>query len=193
MKTFKKALSLILSIMFILSCFTLAFAEEKEVTGEVDAYFDSYPVFMKDQCTLTVNGKKVNEYSEYVKIYYGKDESGNVSWSQAQIPFITVIESLGGKVFWLGSDKAVILCRFNLFLLDIDKIILLTSNPKAYVFSPIFINLFRPLMGTSYVFEYLPLEKEVIIDDVYTFKGAAAVLGLQTEIDVDNAEISIYG
>ncbi len=70
MKTFKKALSLILSIMFILSCFTLAFAEENDtaqikdcITWEVKFSKDKYNLI--DTATVTV---KLTNNSENILI-----------------------------------------------------------------------------------------------------------------------------
>lgn len=51
MKTFKKALSLILSIMFILSCFTLAFAEEND-TAQIKDCITWEVKFSKDKYNL---------------------------------------------------------------------------------------------------------------------------------------------
>ncbi len=193
----KKIIAVFWCVAFTLSLTVVAFAynpEEfsnnyggKDVTEDVFVMVDA-PVYMLDNCKLIVNGKKISEHIEDVRIYYDgyKGGSHNV---QAQIPFIAVVKALGAKVLWLGDNNALILYRGILFYLNIKKQLLLTSHPAGIIL----INVFYPMWaaGGVYVGEYTQLKRECMINSEYSFQFFSAICKIHRQIDLETATITI--
>ena len=194
----KKILSIVLSIVFIISGFSVfAYADSspKDISGEVDTNVS--PLYEVSDCKLIVKGKEISDYNEYVKIYYNDD--GFIS---AQIPLFSVIEALGGKVIWLGKN-AIIFHRSGIFFYDseavrltrfpvFDRLIPEKSDEEFEFFISGYNLLINPLAGGRGVYDKFVLDHELIVNVGDSANGwLRANLSLKLKIDINEKTIYI--
>ena len=186
-KTFRQLFAALIAFA-LLTCAAVPVGAESERTDISDSVrTDVHPLYVIDDVTLLVNGKEVDAYREYVKLYYNDD--GFIS---AQIPVITLIEALGGRVFWYGEGKAVILYRGHLLFFDSAKKTLV--DPLIWdIFGFSFLNLLvNPFAGGGPgVYENLSLPQEYICGHDGLLLLCAAVLNVRIINDVDAAAIRV--
>lgn len=190
----KKALSIVLSIIFIISGFSVfAYADNtpKDISGEVNTNVS--PLYELNDCKLIVNGKEISDYNEYVKIYY--DGDGFVA---AQIPLLSVIEALGGKVIWFGK-KAVIFHRSGIFFYD-SEAVRLTRFPvfdiplpeELELYFDLYNLLVNPLAGGKGVYQKYALDRELIVSVGDSANAwLRSVISLKVKMDIDEKTIYI--
>ncbi len=194
----KKALSIVLSIVFIISGFSVfAYVDNttKDISGEVNT--DVSPLYAVNDCKLIVNGKEISDYNEYVKIYY--DDDGFIA---AQIPLFTVIKALGGKVIWLGKN-AIIIHSSGIFFYD-SEAVRLTRFPVFDILIPeksaeefeFFISgynlLINPLAGGKGVYDKFALDHELIVNVGNSANAwLRSVISLKLIMDIDEKTIYI--
>ncbi len=192
----KKALSIVLSIIFIisgLSVFAYADNTPKDISSEVNT--DVSPLYEVNDCKLIVNGKEISDYNEYVKIYY--DDDGFIA---AQIPLFTVIKALGGKVIWLGKN-AIIIHSSGIFFYDSEAVRLTRFPvfdiplPKELEFYLVLFNfniLRNPFAGGEGVYDIFSLDRECIVSVNYSANGwLRSNISFKVKADIDEKTIYI--
>ena len=163
MKTFKKALSVILSVVSILSCFALAFAQEVETENlAILITADKEEYGLGDDINITVKVTNISsEPLSTVQVQTASDDLIKIKGTAADdketlSPGESVEFSLTVRPF-CGSDKLT-------FLEKVESFVSLLPHLKAVIFRYIAGWDFTALNNVNYDYGVTYLEKAVPVD-----------------------------